>query len=685
MRLRILSLLLVIACCKASLAQTDTTLKKYQLNDVVVTGQYVPQSVRNSVYRVRTVSREAMQLRGATDVLGVLSNELGVRLSNDAALGETDVELMGTGGLNVKILLDGVPLVDRGSMRQSLSQVDVNSIERIEIVEGPMSVIYGTDALAGVINIITRKGGGNRLSVTARVQEETVGKEYRPLDGKGLHNESLGLRWSGKGWFAGGGITRNDFGGWQGRSTGRKKEWHPKDQLFLNGTLGYGNDRLNVWYRLDYLDEDISNAGNINPNNGKALDQHYITGRYTHQLQGDWRLNERWSFNGAASYQDYKRVTRSTTRDFVAGTNEPAGDAGAQDVSRFGLLFFRGTALHKISDAISLQPGFEIKRDQGSGERIDGKQEIADYALFVSSEIKPVTGLNIRPGLRFSRNSVYDAPPVIPSINVKLALNRELDLRASYGRGFRAPTLRELYFYFFDASHAIKGNPNLKAEHSNSFNAALSWQRTGAKAMHFTTTLSGFYNEFDNQIDIGYDADDPGISTYINIQKFRTTGGTLEGVLDYKHLRASLGFSAIGRYNRYSDDPSYEKDNPTPAFQWTPEVNASFVYKFLRAGTDVSVFYKYNGKRPVYELATIDNKIVPHLAETAAFHFADISVRQRILKQLSLTGGVRNLFNVTWLRNTSLSTGQAHNTGGPVMMWYGRSYFLGLNFNWSNK
>lgn len=155
----------------------NVIIDSVRLQDVVVTGQYVPQSLKNSVYQVRTISAEYIRLRGATSVLGVLDNQLGVRFSNDATLGETDVEIMGMSGASVKVLLDGVPLVDRGSTRQSLSQIDINTVERIEIVEGPMSVVYGTDALAGVINIITRKQtDGDQLAVSARVQEETVGK-----------------------------------------------------------------------------------------------------------------------------------------------------------------------------------------------------------------------------------------------------------------------------------------------------------------------------------------------------------------------------------------------------------------------------------------------------------------------------------------------------------------------------
>src|SRR5262245_7629628 len=106
------------------------------LDEVVITGQFSPQSIKNSVYRVRVIKKEQIQLRGATDITGVLNNELGIRFNTDYTLGETDIAIMGMSGQNVKVLLDGIPLIDRGSTKQSLSQVDINTIERIELVEG---------------------------------------------------------------------------------------------------------------------------------------------------------------------------------------------------------------------------------------------------------------------------------------------------------------------------------------------------------------------------------------------------------------------------------------------------------------------------------------------------------------------------------------------------------------------
>ncbi len=168
-----------------------------QLEEVVVTGQFSPQSMKNSLYKVRSVNSDQIRQKAPLDVQSLLNTEIGIRLSNDMALGETDFELMGMSGNNVKILMDGIPMIDRGSTKQSLSQLDVNRIERVEIVEGPMSVVYGTDALAGVINIIPKKGPGysgeSTWRVGARIQEETMGKEYQFFNGEGLHNESIDL------------------------------------------------------------------------------------------------------------------------------------------------------------------------------------------------------------------------------------------------------------------------------------------------------------------------------------------------------------------------------------------------------------------------------------------------------------------------------------------------------------
>jgi len=210
------------------------------LDEVVVTGQITSQTLRNSAYKIKTINAERIKMRAATDVIGVLNSELGIRFSTDNTLRESDTKILGMGGSRVKILIDGVPMVDRDATRQSLSQIDINSIEKIEIVEGPMSVIYGSDALAGVINIITKKGlkTGEHLQVLVRLQEESIANTYSPFANDGIHNENVTINWNNNRWRASGYITRNNFGGFADSASYPAKVFKPKNQWIDGGTFG---------------------------------------------------------------------------------------------------------------------------------------------------------------------------------------------------------------------------------------------------------------------------------------------------------------------------------------------------------------------------------------------------------------------------------------------------------------
>ncbi|MBB6237801.1 outer membrane receptor for ferrienterochelin and colicins [Pedobacter sp. AK013] len=660
------------------------TAKANDLKDVVITGQYGLQTLRNSVYNVRTISADRIKLRAATNVQQVLNTELGFRFSNDLTLGTTDIQLMGMTGRNVKILLDGVPMVDRSDTRESLNQIDINTIDRIEIVEGPMSVIYGADALAGVINIITKKPGRELLNLSARVQEETAGNEYEALSGKGNHMQNITANWKNSNWSVLVGFSHNDFGGWNlGSKTATIQEvaevtnrWKPKEQYLANTKIGYRHHNFSIWYRLDGLKEDIDVRSGLNPNTYKGLLQTYTTHRYTQQLQSEYKISNKLQLAAVAGFIKLDRATRTVIHDFTNNTEELSGGAGEQDVAKFNATNFRATAIYIHSKSISFQPGVEYSRDAANGQRIKGAPVINDYATFVTAEIKLGDLINIRPGLRVIKNSVYDAPPVIPSLNAKLILTKDLDLRIAYAKGFRSPALRELYYDFVDASHNILGNPNLKAEESNSFNGSLAWAGVQLSDFQFRSTLSGFYNLFKNRIEFGFDPINPTITTLINISKYKTTGGTLENTLIFKNLQATLGASYIGRYNDLSENANLE----TPEFVWATELNSNITYTFSKLNGSISLFYKYTGSLPSYQLT---NNATAKLVKIGAFHTADLMFNKNLLKSLTINAGVKNLFNVTQLTNSSSASGGAHSTGGSTVPYsYGRSYVLGLSYSW---
>ena len=663
----------------------ETKESTTQLDQVVVTGQFAPQSMRNSLYKVRSVSSQTIRQKAPATVEALLNTEAGIRISNDMALGESDFELMGMSGNNVKVLLDGVALLDRGAKKQSLSQLDVNSIERIEIVEGPMSVIYGTDALAGVINIITKKGKGlsqnNTWSVSARVQEESIGDEYQFFNNDGQHNESVDLGVSLRnGLYMKGGVTRNDNNGWSGPKEGREKQWHPKDQMLYSGMLGYRRHNLNAWYRLNYTDETIFTPMNANPNVPEQIkDKDFLTKRMNHQVQADWKVNHQWNFNFVFSYQDYERKTRTMFTNLETGDKWPSKETGGQDVTKYNSLNARATATWSISPKFSLQPGLEYLETEGKGDRVRGKNSISDLAFFLSAEYKPWEWLSMRPGVRTFITANYDTPAAVPSFLTKFNLNPKMDLRLSYAYGFRTPTIKELYMDFIHQDNHITGNPDLKAEYSNNITASFTYRIIHNERMRLTTSLSGYFNLFKDKIDIAQSLTDPTIHTHYNIDDYKTLGGSFETNFAWGNLNANANFSLVGRYNSYS----HEVD-ASSQFRYSPEFSASVSYQVPRIGTNISMFYKFTGERAEYfeGLDKQDNEVY-YLRTMPSYNFADITVSQKITSFLRLNLGVKNLFDVTSLQTTS-----DRNDVGIMPVSYlgcGRSWFAGLTFDMDGK
>ena len=670
-------ILLNVLAISTSLAQVPVdSLSAKVLDQVVVTGQFEPQSASKSVYKIRTISMEKIQSKGATRLQDVLNTELNIRFSQDLSLGGSNLSMQGLAGQNVKVLIDGVPMVGRqGTSNEiNINQINVNSIERVEIIEGPMSVVYGADALAGVINIITRKGSNGKLDLTAKVQEETVGKEYGLH--KGLHNESVGASYAWDKFNVHADLTRNDFDGWKGDSTGREMSWHPKTQWMASSVVAFRNENSNAYYRLDYLNENIHNPGNYGQGGnspGIALDQDYITNRFMHQVQGGHKFNDHISFNTAIAYTDYSRKTQSVTVDEKTGLVRLSLGKSQQDVTEYDGLTVRGTLQYKVNDKLSFQPGFDINQESGQGGRIkEGVHSIGDYAFFLSGEWSITPHIQIRPGLRTIYNSVYQAPPVVPSLNTKFKINDKQDIRLSYARGFRAPSLRELYFSFFDASHAIEGNPDLEAELSHSFNGSWTWKLVDHESLKLNSSLGGFYNHLDNMI-INLTRAGSTNTTYLNVEKFTTKGVTLTEAVNARRWDFNLGLGYTARANQY-----YETDNTSQPFVWSPEVTSSFTYRMPVQGVSFSAYYKYTGVTPSFVLLSNDTVGISKLP---SFQWTDVSIQKSFFQHVSATVGVRNLFNITRLTTTGSNQTGAHSAGAITPIGYGRSYYLSISYS----
>ncbi|WP_026955225.1 TonB-dependent receptor [Algoriphagus vanfongensis] len=645
-----------------------------EMDEVVVTGNFEPQSARNSVYQVRALDQKEIEQRAPIVLQDVLNTQVGIRFSQDNAIGSSNMELLGMSGQNVKILIDGVPMVGRqGTSNEiNINQIDVNQIERIEIVEGPMSVVYGADALAGVINIITKKGTENKWTATAKIQEETVGDSYEPITGHGNHQRSISASGAVKAWNFGLGFSQNEFGGWKGDYTGRQYQWLPRDQNFVNGKIGWAGDRLSLDYQLDYLNETIISYGAEAPL--EILDQHFVTDRWMHRLLGQWEISDQWALNWQGGLTDYSRDSETWVTNVRTGEHYLSSAAGAQSSISYQGYSWRTMANWNISPKFKLQPGVDLNIEKGSGERISDNDGMQDFAVFLTGEWSPSAAIQVRPGLRKASNSLYDAPGIIPSLNTKFRLSEHLDLRLAYAKGFRAPSIRELYFDFFDASHSIQGNPDLKAETSDSFNGSFNWFPQLKGELQTSSVLGFFYNDVQDRIAYGQDPENIQITTLFNVENYRTTGLTLNQTFRFKSLESSLGFSYIGRYNQIS-----EQIEETLSMVWTPEITSNSSYQVQPWGLSVNLFYKYTGALPGYQTVVDGENISAQEVKLDGYHWMDFTLGKTVWKNLQINVGVKNLLNITQINSTATG-GDAHGGGSSRPIGYGRSYFLGLTY-----
>ncbi|WP_323756748.1 TonB-dependent receptor [Roseivirga sp.] len=658
--------------------------KKVHLDDFIVTGQFNPQSAEQSVFTVKVIDQEEIKARGAVTLSEALSNTLNIRSSQDLAIGSSGISMQGISGQNVKILLDGIPLVNRNGNGNAadLSQINLNNIERIEIVEGPMAVNYGANALAGVINLISYKDAENTTEISVGLQEETVGSEFGT--GEGKHIQSLGIKQQiASRWFGQIGVLHTDFKGFQGNQTGRTKEWNPKEQYQADALIRFIPKNHSFYYRFDFLDETINGLGKSNNNylsSGEnqpfAIDEQYLTQRAIHHIQAEGKLPFLSRYNAFVSYSDFERVKRKMSKNLVTGEEHLTTSEGDQDVSTYKVWEFGGTGYLAFSDVLDLQTGYNLSFEKVGGGRIqEGEQEINDIAIYGSLEWEISDNILVRPGLRLATNSSFGTQ-LIPSVQIKKPFDGNADLRLSYGRGYRAPSVRELYFEFVDSNHRIFGNENLSPEFSHHFSSNFTkpYEVGNVKS---EAGINLFYNSIDDQIGIAQSATDATSTTYVNIDKYKTLGLGVNQKMEWAKLSTSIGISYVGRFNRLDED---QRDDLNKFF-YTPELNGNVQYHWTKIRTKINVFYKYTGalRNYIFSEKTAGKQEVT-IGEVEGYHWLDLTLSKTFFTHFDMILGARNLLDIQRINNSGVSGG-THSGGASVPVSYGRSYFIKLNYN----
>lgn len=703
----------------SSLAQetvTDTIKQKTtKLDEVVVTGQIEPQSIKKSVFNVRLITAEDIQRQAGNNLADVLNQYLNIVIQPNNESGRSTVSMLGLDSNYLKILVDNVPLVSDTGLGNNvdLTQINLDDVQQIEIIEGAMGVTHGANAVSGIINIITKKNSKYKWELSATVQEETVGDEYVPFGDQGRHIQALRAAHTiNDNWYASIGGNHNDFKGFLDERGGRDYtdydpakpdpvhdrgySWLPKEQYFTNALLRYQKNNFRLFYKFDFFDEHIDYyspvvtdeliSGNIYK---VSNDRRYDTNKFYHHLNAVGKIFDR-NYNISASHQRQKRDVEIFKYYIQTGAEANNKSMTYQDTE---VLYSTGTLSNLLNNKkTDLQIGYEAVNTNGYSSALatdsaslgaggtDVKKRLENYDLFTAAEIAITDRFSIRPGVRYSFQSKFN-DQWAASLGFRQLFNKGYEARASYGRSYRTPNYDELYTYMVDFNHDIQGNPDLVPETANSVEVSGKKLTFFESGMQLSNTASVTFEDVDDRIEQVIISVDPKLQyKYINIDTYRMWNFSTTHQLIYKNWQAKAGFTVAGISRQLDNGQGIKSDDK---FLYNVQLNASMTYTQTEWNTAFTVFYKYNGKSQQYQYNGSFSDPDYDLLEFDPFSLMDASIKKTFFKNsLDVTLGARNIFNVINVNSNIPSNGGAHTAGSTnLLMGYGRSYFLKLTYN----
>ena len=480
---------MLAAARAAAQAQEPTPVQ-----DLVVTATRLP-TPRSLAPEIQVITSHEVQLRQASFAFDVLDTLPGVQISRQGAFGGvTSVMIRGAPSDKTLVMIDGAPVNDPTSPEGSFdfSSVDLEDIDRIEVLSGPQGSLWGSDAIGGVVSITTREPNGWRASA-----EGGSYGSVRSTGAVGLSNddEALGadLGWSGsdgvsKADARDGNTERDGMESLTGQVNGR---YRVSDWLTLDAKA-----RLN-WGRVE-LDSFGGPTGVID---GPDFQHGWTaTGFVRARIAGPWGVDQELRLDG----MELDRTDDS----FFGGADFPFEAKGHR-------LDWRWTAEKTGLGPNSVMVG--VERQDDHEDTGDGGRSAHDWAGFAIWRFAPEGPLSTTLSVRRDTPSSYAGVTTVRASGV-LKLGAGVSLSGAFGQGFKVPSIFETTYPCFECRPPGPA-AGLRPEHARGFDAGLAWSSPGGR---ISARLTGF--DLTIRDEINYDPP----RGYVNIDRARTTGAEAE-------------------------------------------------------------------------------------------------------------------------------------------------------------
>ncbi|MGH7464253.1 MAG: TonB-dependent receptor, partial [Longimicrobiales bacterium] len=497
------------------------TPRPVSLGELVVTASRRLQQLKDVAVATEIVGREEIQRSGAADLAAVLVERTGVGAEGGHPVG-AGIMLQGLGAERVLVLIDGQPFIGRISGGLDISRIPTAMIERVEVVKGPQSTLYGSEAMGGVVNIITR-------SPAEGVREAGVSATGGSHDRLDISGTVLG------------GIGSVAYGVDGGRRTIELVPGHAGDAGTF-ATRWDGSARVH-WQTAPSL---ALSAGAV------LLDERQ---RWKSGVLYNFADNVQWGGRiGAVHTNGAHRFTptlyATEFRHLARRSTLPRPVPGPNDETEVQRLVEAELLYNHVTERLAIDAGIEARRESIHSDRVMGVDRALDGIEPFTQATLSGDSWSVVPGVRASWSEQWGTH-FTPRLAVMVRPVERLAVRASVGGGFRAPSFKELYMDFLNtgagAGYRVQGNPELQPETSRNVSGGVEW--TGDRIY---SRMQLFYNRFDDFIET-HEIPDGGeitLFSYGNIEDGETYGAELELGATWGGLRAEAGYGWLRALDR---------------------------------------------------------------------------------------------------------------------------------------
>ena len=466
--------------------------RTYNLNPVVVTGSGHHQRLKSTATPVRVLSSQEISEQGITTFDGALTRMMPQASMAPNAMG-TFLRLNGLGNKYILILINGQKLSGDISNNVDLNRINMARVKRIEVLDGAASSLYGSDAIAGVINIITDQPTQNLISITSDTK----------VSGHGIMTEAVSLD-----------IYKNGFGSYTSFSHDQADSYQTNDEEYVKGSEPQTQKTIAPFftgYRSNIIGQKFTYAPTQHLALNAGLD-------YSYKITN--RPETRSDITGGTDYEMRYKGLRWNVGGIYKFTNRHSLQADfTVDRFRYGKEYDVETKTYQIGDYAQSKKqrmmegelkailgitahsttifGADWRKDYLVATSGNIDQHVSTLAAYAQHEMKFLKDFTATFGLRYTHHETFNNH-LTPKLSLMFAPG-SFRFRATYSAGFRAPGLDELYYHYYAVNRGKPqisfGNQNLKPEDSHYFSLNAEY-RTHLIAI----SLTGYLNRINDMI-----------------------------------------------------------------------------------------------------------------------------------------------------------------------------------------